>query len=378
MTSNHRMIDTDAGLADMLPELAQATEVAVDLEADSMYHYQEKVCLVQMATDRLNLVIDPLPITNFRILAPVFADGAVRKIFHGADYDVRSLYRDFGIVIHNLFDTQVAATFLGMRETGLDAVLRARMGIPLDKKYQKKDWSRRPLPPEMVEYAASDAIHLLPLARMLEKEVVEKGRLAWVEEECRLLSQVRPAMEEDSPLFLKVKGAGKLDRRGLAVLEKLLCFRHRIAEKKDRPLFKVFGNRSLLRIAAERPRNVRALTETGALSARQVAMHGEAVLGCVAEGLAVSSRDLPVYPRRRSPSVPAAVPDRIKAIKAWRDGKADRLGVDPTLILNKAMMGAIAMEKPATVTQLADIDGVKDWQHKSFGQQIVGVLKGMK
>lgn len=372
------MIRTDGELADAVAGMKGAPKIAVDLEADSMFHYREKVCLIQMATDAHNIVIDPLGINDMRPLRPLFAKRTVRKVFHGADYDVRSLYRDFGIEIHNLFDTQLAAMFLGMRETGLDAVLQQRFGIHLDKKYQKKDWSCRPLPPEMVDYAAQDAVHLLPLARAMEAELAEKGRMDWVREECRLLSRVRPAPGDEGPLFLRVKGAGRLDRRGLAVLENLLALRHSIAEKKDRPLFKVFGNRSLLKIAAERPKTLQALEKSDALSRRQVQMHGDAILRCVSDALALDAGLLPIYPRRRHPPVPAAVAPRIQALREWRDAEAEKLELDPTLLFNKATLGAIALEKPRTLKTLAAVEGVKEWQRKAFGRPVIAILKGMR
>ena len=102
--------------------------IGVDLEADSMFHYQEKVCLVQMASNDQTFLIDPLALKDLSPLAPVFADPDVRKVFHGADYDIRSLYRDFGIEVHSLFDTQIAARFLGFRETSLASLLKDLSG----------------------------------------------------------------------------------------------------------------------------------------------------------------------------------------------------------------------------------------------------------
>jgi len=151
----------------------------VDLEADSFYHYFEKVCLIQIATESASYVIDPLALKDLSALHPVFSDPRIRKVFHGADYDIRSLYRDFRIEVENLFDTQSASKFLGLRESGLEALLRSRFHVELNKKYQRADWSQRPLSLEMVEYAAMDTMYLIPLARMLEKELEEKSRLSW-------------------------------------------------------------------------------------------------------------------------------------------------------------------------------------------------------
>ncbi|MGA9477668.1 MAG: ribonuclease D, partial [Desulfobacterales bacterium] len=328
MTTDIVVIETPAALARLAQKFQQAPAVAVDLEADSMYHFQEKVCLIQMATSRSSAVIDPLRLRDLESLRPVFANPAIEKIFHGADYDVRSLFRDFGIEIAHLFDTQIACKFLGLRETSLEAVLQARFGVTLNKKYQRKDWSKRPLPDEMMAYAADDVRYLLPLAKMLVGELKDKGRLAWVQEECDLLSRVRSPQNNHEPLFLGFKGAGRLGSRSLAVLEALLQFRRRVAENKDRPLFKVFSNKSLLQLAVQKPATARRLEESGVLSAKQFKMYGEELAETIRCAQQIASDDLPVYPRKKNRAMHPAVPDRIKALKNWRDKKARVLDVE--------------------------------------------------
>jgi len=349
--------------------------LAVDLEADSMFHFQEKVCLVQMAGNGENVVIDPLSLEDLSPLVPVFKSKSVCKVFHGSDYDVRSLYRDFSIKINNLFDTQLASMFLGEQETSLGAVVSRRFGIQLDKRFQKKDWSQRPLPNGMVEYAASDVFHLIPLASQIKAELLEKGRLAWVEEECELLSNVRPPESNTKePLFLRFRGAGRLPRRNLAVLEGLLQYRQKLAMKKDRPLFKVFSNHSLLKIATELADSPQAFERIGCLSNNQIRMHGKALAGVVKKALALVPEQLPVYPRRKRPSFSSKVPERIKAIKAWRDAKAERLALDPALLFNKALMTAIAVARPTNAIELRKIEGIRNWQVESFGDELLTVL----
>ena len=152
--TDYKIIDSGSQLADLADKLKNETAIGVDVEADSMYHFKEKVCLIQMATANINVVIDPLMVKDLSALKPVFKSKNIQKIFHGADYDVRSLYRDFNISINNLFDTELASRFMGFPETGLEAVLKKRFSISLDKRFQRKDWSRRPLPREMFDYAA--------------------------------------------------------------------------------------------------------------------------------------------------------------------------------------------------------------------------------
>jgi ribonuclease D len=378
MATDIVVIETPAALVDLAQKFQHAPAVAVDLEADSMYHFQEKVCLIQMATSQSSAVIDPLRLQDLELLRPVFANPAIEKIFHGADYDVRSLFRDFGIEIAHLFDTQIACKFLGAKETSLEAVLQTRFGVTLNKKYQRKDWSKRPLPDEMIAYAADDVRYLLPLTKMLAGELKDKGRLAWVQEECDLLSRLRAPQNNHEPLYLGFKGAGRLNPRSLAVLEALLQFRRRVAENKDRPLFKVFSNKSLLQLAVEKPANTKQLDESGVLSSKQLKMYGDELAEAIHRAQQIPSDNLPVYPRKKNRAMHPAVPDRIKALKNWRDKKARALGVEPTVLLNKSMMTALATEKPIKLQSLDAVKELKEWQKNEFGDEIVGALKRVR
>ncbi|MGE5259143.1 MAG: ribonuclease D [Hyphomicrobiales bacterium] len=371
----YEIIDTPSDLETLAAELAHEHSIGVDLEADSMYHFQEKVCLIQLATARRNVIIDTVEIRDLGPLKPVFRNPDIRKVFHGADYDVRSLYRDFDVRIHSLFDTQLACRFLGTRETGLEAVLKNIFGVAVDKKYQRKDWSRRPLPAEMLAYAAGDVRYLVPLAQKLEEELEAKGRLSWVSEECRLLSKVRPASPEEQPLFMNCKGAGRLDSRGLAVLENLLQLRLRIARDRDRPLFKVFNSNSLLALAEAKPATPEALQQTGALSATQIDRHGRAILAAIKKALNLPAGQLPRYPRHRPKMVSAVASDRIRALRRWRETQARRLTIDPSLICSKFAMTAIAERRPLRVEDLGELDGLRQWQRRAFGKEIIAVLQ---
>ena len=375
---NHQIIDTFDALKNLARTMDKEKTIGVDLEADSMYHFKEKVCLIQMAAPGINVVIDPLKVRDLSPLKPIFKRRGVCKIFHGADYDVRSLYRDFDITINNLFDTELASRFLGYPETGLEAVLKNKFGVTLDKKFQRKDWSRRPLPRDMIAYAAQDARYLLPLAQMLTRELEELGRLKWVQEECGILSKVRPNPNSSDPLYLHFKGAGKLNPKSLAVLETLLQYRRRIASKKDKPLFRIFSNRSLLELAEKKPANLKQLENTRALSAKQISMYGSGVIAAVQEAMQIEQDNLPVYPRKKSPRVPLVVAGRVKALRSWRDAQVDRLAIDPALICTKALMSTIALQKPRKVSDLSAITEMKNWQKKEFGQDIVRVLKQVR
>jgi ribonuclease D len=378
MRTDYKIINTAAGLEKAVRTLEKGKAVAVDMEADSMYHFQVKVCLLQMATEKSTVVVDPLQIKNLSPLKPLFFNPNIKKIFHGADYDVRSLFRDFSIEINNLFDTELACRFLGIKETGLEAVMEKCLNITLDKKYQKKDWSKRPLPKEMIDYAVGDVNYLLKLARVCEKELEKKSRLAWVLEECDALSKVRPILSDQEPLFLKFKGAGRLKSKSLAVLEALLQFRKGIAEKKDKPVFKIMGNDSILKIATVKPLTLRRLKGMKALSGKQIHMYGNDLIERVAWALNIPDNKLPVYPKKKPQTFPNEVPERINALKSWRASKVRALGIDPGIICNNVLITSIAIQNPLDISALGKIKEMKNWQKKEFGREIITLLRSLK
>ena len=370
----YNIIESSSQLTQFVSQIENETAIGVDVEADSMYHFKEKVCLIQMATANINVVIDPLVIKNLSALKPIFKRSDILKIFHGADYDVRSLYRDFKFKINNMFDTELASRFLGFPETGLDAVLKKKFAVTLDKKFQRKDWSRRPLPREMIAYAAEDARYLLPLAQDLTTELKDRGRFSWVHEECEILSKVRPNTNGADPLFVNFKGAGKLDPRSLAILEALLQCRREIARKKDRPLFRIIGARPLLDLAETKPTDMKQLENTRALSPKQVGMYGRLVLGAINSALIIPKNYLPVYPRHKAPRVHASAAERVKSLRKWRDSQAKKLSMDPSLILTKSLISTLAVQWPMKMSDLSRINEIKKWQTRAFGKEILKVL----
>lgn len=366
-------ISTSAGLKDTVRKIEGEPLIAFDLEADSMHHYREKVCLIQITSSTGTFVVDPLACPDIQMLKPIFADSSVCKIFHGADYDVRSLYRDFGIEIHNLFDTMIACQFLGETEFGLAAVLRKRFGVELDKRFQQADWSRRPIPGEMLDYAVKDTTYLIPLYHQLAAELRGKGRFGWVTEECELLSKVRAAERRDDPLFLRFKGASKMSPSTLIVLEKLLRFREMEAERRDVPPFKVLGNEILKVIAERKPLTPAEMDGVTGLSPRLVDRYGAALLKIVADGTSTPPSLQPEYPHfprtKRTPASEA----KLKSLKSWREQKSEKTGLAPGLIANNALLESLA-DKSEVYDLQSILPDLKQWQLDEFGSEIGAVL----
>ena len=170
------MVEDEEALDRMVRTLQDAPVIGIDTESDSSYSYQEKVCLIQLSDGHRDYVIDPLAVPDLSSLAPILEDPGVVKILHGADYDIVCLKRDFEFAIHNLFDTLIAAQLLGLERIGLADLIGRYFGIEIEKKYQRHDWSRRPLKPEHIEYARGDTHWLLALREILTDKLMQLER----------------------------------------------------------------------------------------------------------------------------------------------------------------------------------------------------------
>ncbi|WP_129125318.1 ribonuclease D [Geomonas oryzae] len=362
------LITDQKTLDELVERLAKETVLAFDLEADSLHHYTEKVCLIQVSSEQENRLIDPLADLDVRVLAPIFANPAIKKIFHGADYDMRSLYRDFGIEVVNLFDTMIASQFLGESEFGLAALLKKRFGVELDKRYQKADWSKRPFSPEMLEYAMKDTSLLIPLYRQLEKELVGKGRLTWVEEESELVAGVRSPSREGELMCLRFKGANKMKPRELAVLEELLKFRDEKARTADVPPFRILSNDLLRELAEKQPRNNFELVGIHSMSSKLIERLGRGLLQAVAAGLAVPQDKLPQVQQSRRPVLDRIQDEKVKRLKVWREAKSAQLGLGVGLVANNTLLEALA-EPGSSQNAL-----LKRWQREAFGDELASLI----
>jgi ribonuclease D len=367
------MLTTSRQIKELAQELATQKTIAVDLEADSMHCYKEKVCLLQFSTAERTWLVDPLAGADLAPLKPVLTDPGIRKIFHAADYDIRCLNRDFGIEIRGLFDTMISSQFLGEEKIGLADVLLKYFGVELDKQYQRADWAIRPLTEGMLRYAAEDTRHLHRLVALLEEKLREKGRLDWVAEEFALLEAAR-FQEQDGPLFLRAKGAAALDRRQLAVLENLLQWRDREARRRDVPPFKVIGNKSLLETARLRPRTGKDLGGIEGISPRLVERYGRDLLAGIEAALALSESALPVFPRGERRVRDPQAEKRLALLKEWRQEKAGELQIDPGVLINNATLEEIAGRLPRRLEELAAVPGLKNWQRREFGDALVAAV----
>jgi len=371
-----RWIRTIGELEMLVDQLAGAGSISVDTEADSLHHYPGKLCLVQIADDagRAHLV-DPLVLPTLGPLGPLFADLRIGKVLHAADNDLSYLKRLYGFSVASLFDTAVAARFLGAKTLSLDGLLRSYLGVEPVKSRQKDDWSRRPLSAEQEAYALDDVLHLFELRARLREELRAKGRDTWVEEECAALAALEfPDKVVDPDAYLNLKGAKDLDRRGWAILRELCLAREAVALALDRPPFMIVGHEALVALAAARPHTLEEVQAVPGCSPRVIQRVGVTILEAVARGEAVPDDELPSRRPAPRPHVPAATRRRAEQLRVWRAKTAHALELDPGVLFPQRLIDRLAAEPPGGLDSLARVEGVRRWRVDVFGRELLEVL----
>ena len=349
--------------------------VAVDTEAASFHKYRDRVYLVQLSTTARTVIIDPLALVDLAPVGELLADRAVEKVFHDADYDLRVLDRDYGFRAATVFDTRIAAQLAGEQAVGLAALLEKYLAVKLSKQHQKADWSRRPLPPEMLAYAAADTRHLPALRDTLRSRLRELGRLAWAEEEHGRLEALRwTGTTDGTDAYLRVKGATTLTGRELAALREMYRWREDLAAQQDKATFRIIGNDALLVVSRALPRTAGALAQTAGLPAALATRHGAELLECVHRALALDERALPRIDRPvRLPKDPA-FDARVERLKAVRNRIATELALDPGVLCGRGTLEAVARARPKDRAGLAQVDELRRWQVALLGDALLAVL----
>ena len=371
-------LDTDAGVSRFVEAIGRPRELAIDTEGASFHRFVDRIYLIQLSTRDRHAIIDPLPVGKLPELGSLLEDPNVEVVFHDADYDLRLLHQDYGWQVRNIFDTRVSAQLLGITAFGLGALLERSFGLKLDKKFQRADWSLRPLTHGMLDYATQDTLHLLGLRDEMKRELEKKGRWAWAAEEFQRLEGTRWDRDEPGSAFLRVKGARDLTRRELAILRELVTWRDGVALQLDRATFRVVANDVLLEIARTAPSSADALGTIKGMPRGMIERAAQDVLGAVKAGLAVPDAQLPRFPRSPRWDKDPDFDAKVGKLKAVRDDAAKRLELDPGVLCSRERMETIARALPRSTAELAGVPGLRNWQIEEMGSQFVAALSGFK
>jgi ribonuclease D len=379
MSDIHEPIATPQQLPPLIAAIRAADEVCVDSEADSRFHYFEKLCLLQFTVVRAetaeHFLLDTLAPLEFAPLMEALRDKPL--VLHGADFDLRILKRTFGFRPRAIFDTMLAARLAGHTALGLDALVLRYAGKQMDHGMQKADWSQRPLPPRLLQYAVEDTAHLPLIAGKLRQELTALGRLEWHLQQCQYLIETccdRAPVTDDEPW--RIKGSFALNRRQLGALRELWQWRDEEARRWDRPPFYVLSNEKLIELAVWTAQNPRGNWRQGPslpprLPPRQLATLKEAM----ARAWALPDSALPqrIAHGKRPPYDPHFLP-RLRRLRNVRDAVARDLKLAPAIIATTAMVESIASKNPRTLADFAQIEGWLPWQTELLGKKFLDAL----
>jgi ribonuclease D len=345
--------------------------IGVDIEGDSLYHYQDKVCLVQISGNEKNFIFDPLKLDSVAPLSSLFQNEKIVKVFHGADYDLISLKRDFNFSIISIFDTVLAARAIGLKAFSLQNLVSLYFNIRLEKTHQKANWSKRPIPPEQLEYAYKDTVFLPELYEKLLIELKNKGRLDQIEEECRLLEVKEWGGKEFSPNnYLKIKGARELPLEIQKILRELVAAREVLARNLDRPPFKVIANEDLVLLASKKPLLLEEIKSVFPRESAAVYQNPIYWLKAIEKGKG-SQEPLPVKQKKGGTPPTAAQEKRFGELKKWRDAQSIEEGVEPAMIISTETLRSISCKEIQTPEQLTGEGLLRQWQFKRYAPKIL-------
>ncbi len=360
-----------------MESLLPASRMAVDIEADSLYHYFDKVCLIQISTDCETFILDPLAVKDLSALASLMSDPKVEKVFHAAGYDIFCLRRDYEFSFANIFDTHLAAQLLGYEHLGLSALMDNLLAVSHSKRRQRDDWSRRPLDTEQLDYAAMDTHHLLRLRDLLDEQLLQKGRRSWATEEfVASVSGVQSEKEFDPEGFRRIKGIRELSSQELSILRALYLLRDRYARELDVPPFKVLNNSVLLDLARRPPRSTRDMFRRPGISFRVARKFSHEIYRVIEKAHSEDSSCLvtPVRKEWRPPSREAKV--RLENLRQWRQHKAVELQIHVGVVFPGSLLETLSVFPPPDLAALEQLEGMRRWRAREFGAELLQVIHG--
>jgi ribonuclease D len=366
-----QLVEAQDELHHLVHKLRSHRKLAIDTESNSLYAYKEQVCLIQVSIPGKDFLLDPIRLQDLSPLSAIMMDVRIEKIFHGAEYDIICLKRDFNFKINNLFDTRVALRTMGRKRTGLGDVLEEEFGVKINKKWQRANWGQRPLPQELLNYARLDTHFLLALRDRLVKNLEENHRWEEAKEECERISLFEPNHNNFHPnKFWKISNAKQLQPSQAAILKEIYLFRDEQARQLDRPPFKVIPDKTLLAIAQSQPQNPEELVDLPGMTSGQIRRYGQGLLNAVKQGL----RSPPPI-RPRSEHMDDEVVSRYKRLRKWRKQTAEARGVDSDIILPREIMWSIAAEAPRKHKKLQLLMKPLEWRFAKYCDEILEVIQ---
>ncbi len=360
-------IKTNEQLDEFCKQIKNSPYIAIDTEFMREKTYYPQLCLIQVATQDHTACIDPLAIKELQPLWDIFYDENTIKIFHAARQDLELIYNLTQNIPKPIFDTQIAATLLGLGDQISYATLvKSMLNIDLDKSQTRTDWSQRPLDKDQIKYAANDVRYLVKCYSLVKNQLSDKNRLDWLNKDFEQLSDTHLYNVDLQQTWLKVSGKQKLKGNALGVLQTLTAWREQTAQEKNLPKKWVMKDDILIGLAMKRPQNKAQLAKIRGLTNDTISKIGNTILNLINETEHKTPERLNI-PGKLSQEQDALI-DSLMAVMRFR---ASQENISPAMIANRKDLEQLLLEQ--NNTELAITQG---WRKAVAGDSIIDFLKG--
>ncbi|MCC6575531.1 MAG: HRDC domain-containing protein [Planctomycetes bacterium] len=379
MTSQPEIVSTPDRFKQVLAELANAPRFSLDIESDSFYHYEERVCIVTLSTEDRNVIIDTLALGEAsRELQQLVGRRDRPCLMHSASNDVLALKRSFKLEFGLIQDTAMAGSLLGFAQTGLATLVETFIGLRLPKDLQRYDWGQRPLQPVHQEYLINDTRHLFKVHDLIEEQLRKADIVDEYRIECEALALSLPRERSFDPeRFRRIKGHEQLDASRRGALKSLYAWRDRTARGLNRAPFRVVSDHALMGLAAEPPKDEQELASRSGI--------GNWLSSYVAEMLAALKKGLSEPSPPRAPRVhhepdPDNKPldmrqrDILGKLKAWREQEAKARGLGLQAIMPTPAFHDLVHTPPRNTEELGKLARVGPSRAKRYGEPLLALL----
>ncbi|MBN2047097.1 MAG: ribonuclease D [Anaerolineaceae bacterium] len=364
-------VNSDEKLSELALALKNEPIIAVDTESNSLFAYDEQVCLLQFSTPTQDYLVDTLALMDLSILAPIFSDASIEKIFHAAEYDVICLKRDFGFEFEHIFDTMIGARTLGWTQVGLGSLLESLFDVKVNKKYQRTNWSKRPLDDAQLDYARTDTHYLINLRDRIKSELMEKNRWEMAREDFQRMCQISVPPPTD-PIEQCWRSCNKrhFNLQQQTVLYELCAYREKSARRANLPPFKVLSKNILSQTAENCPRSIKELKQNVSISDKLIQRHGKALISAVRRGLEQNPIRRPKKTRKNQEPYHT----NLDRLREWRKNTAKKHQVESDVILSRDLLEQIAATDPKNLADLESVMASAPHRFMTYGASILDTL----
>lgn len=361
-------IDTETALIAFCQQIADTLWMTVDTEFLREKTYSPQLCLIQVATEDHIACIDPLVLDDLTPILDLIYNPAITIVFHAARQDLELLYLLRNAPPSNIFDTQIAATVLGYGEQiGYGNLVKQCLDVDLDKAHSRTDWTKRPLDPAQIEYAADDVRYLRDVYKLLTQQLAEKNRTHWLDEDFSILTNIETYQVDPTTTWRKVKGFGRLKGIQLAILQRLAAWREQRAILSNRPRRWILKDDVLLDLAKLAPESIDKFSMIRGLEPNTIKRYGDVLLAEIKQAKSLSKEQWPVL--KKTKPLTQQQNAIVDALMALLRKFCDEQSISPVAVASRK-------EVERMVSGETDLPLLQGWRNEIVGHHLKAFIDG--